>query len=328
MRRRTGSRFFLAAVLFLFLAAASADGLTAYAPSGHFLLRHDGYKPYSAKLTAEFAEEELRRVAEMLDYDISHARPFKLTVYTNHYDFMESAASSGFDRYTVGLAKSGDQSVSVDASGSIVSVREVLSHEITHAILFRKHENRDLFPLWFHEGLAKYISEGEGGIVRDKHTVAENDGEILSLTTLRNRFPQKKINLAYAESAFAVRKMIDEGAKRGVTVGEIVNTAAKESDFDAGCEAATGMNQEKFEDNFTGAFAKEYASLSVDNMAATAIGIVMAVLLIAAFIVRMKAKKRAVMLWEAEDFINNEYPGVGLCTDPPKYERFRIDGRY
>ncbi len=187
----------------LFAVPVSATVLTATMKAPHFDVRYDPQSPILAQTTVDTAEDELVRISKALGYRIEPDRPIPLWIYRRHQSFVEEG---GLDNdLTVGTARSGDERVSIDASGAFVTMKQVLAHELTHAVIFRilGDHAREL-PLWANEGLAKYESEEYPGSDNNLLANAASDGTLIPLAYLKTTFPRDRSDLAYAESASAV----------------------------------------------------------------------------------------------------------------------------
>ena len=293
---------FAVVLISLLPAAASvrADSLNAELHTHHFIVRYDSSGRGLADVTAEMAEDQLLRVSKSLGYDLEQSRPFSLCVYSTHYAFLQ-AGGSRLGEFTVGMARSSDQSISVDASSSFVSVREVLAHEITHAIVFRELGNvASEAPLWFHEGLAKYESEKYDDADRQLLANAAANSGFIPLSRLESSFPDDATALAYAESASAVRLLVK---LHGKSAPHRVLEALKDTgSFDEAMRRVSGENADDFADTWMREMSHRYGLLKISQVVSAVIGIIMAILAIVAFFVRRKQKMEAIKRWEAEEF--------------------------
>lgn len=278
---------------------ADDSGLTSVMRAGSFIVHYDPTDPFLARLAAETASDELARIADELGYAVEPDRPFELYVYRSHRDFIE-AGGLATRKYTVGIASSLDQSIAVDASGAFVVLREVLAHEITHAVTFRvlgEHASR--LPLWFTEGIAKHYSEAP--VEADDRLVAEAAavGVLMPLWTMEEDFPEKRESLAYAQSASAIRYMIDRfGASSPRTV---LTRLARGRSFDQAMVEATGLTSRRFADDWYARISERYRILRFVRIGGALVGVAMALLAVVAFAARRRRMREAARMWEEEE---------------------------
>ncbi len=141
-----------------------------YVQSKHF----DIYFTEEGKVTAEFtahaAEEALADLEKRLDYKINNR--IALIVYDSHNDFQETNTTDSYLSQGVGgFTEPFKNRVVFPFEGSYEKFRHVIHHELVHAVM------RDMLyggtvqniiakgislqlPLWYHEGMAEYLSSG------------------------------------------------------------------------------------------------------------------------------------------------------------------------
>jgi len=279
---------------------ASAKPLAPVMRTSHFVVHYDSGDPFLVKLMAEAAEDELSRVSRDLGMRSDPKRPFSLYVYSTHMGFIR-AGGLETRKFTVGTARSGSEAISVDASGAFALPQQVLAHEITHAVIFRILGARvHALPLWMNEGLAEYESGGKPA--RDElETVAEAaaSGTLIRLEHLSRQFPEKRTALAYAQSASAVRYMIREHGKHSPKV--LLSELAATGSFDRAMLMATGRTASRFEQDWLAESTREYWALRATRIGAAVLSVIMAILTIAAFLARRRAKIEAARRWEEEE---------------------------
>ena len=199
-----------------------------------------------------------------------------------------------------------DQGISVDASGAFVSTRRVLAHEITHAVMFRilgQYATR--LPLWAHEGTAKY--ESEKYTDTDKALIGEAaaNGTLIPLRDLQERFPKDRSGLAYAESASAIRFLLETYGED--SLGKLFEELAQTGSFESAMIGATGMNPDEFADAWLENVAEHYRMVRLVKIAAGIGGGVMSLLVVIAFFVRRRQKTKAAQRWEAEEWKTDDF---------------------
>ena len=255
---------------------------------------------YLAKLMADTALEELKRVAKDLDYDIKNKEPIPLYVYSNHRDFLNN---SGFatKTFVVGSTLSRTQSISVDASGVFAMPEEILAHEIAHAIIFRIIDPYfSSLPLWANEGIANYeandIASGNGSLITD----AAASDTLLPLADIQTAFPEKSTPLAYAQSELLVERIIKLYGKKAPA--RILHDLAEHGSFDDSMRKITDKTEKQFFYSWQNAINKKYSAAKIFKNILSVISLIMVVLVIIAFFVRQRQKMEAIRRWDQEDY--------------------------
>lgn len=299
----------IAAVLLCLQSAAGAapdpgmaarQSLSATMRTRHFIVHYDPADPYLAKLMADSASEQLLRISRNLGAPIDTSRPFTLLVYPTHIGFIRGGGLEG-SKFTVGTAEGGSETISVDASGAFAPAEDVLAHEITHAVLFRAlgPHIREL-PLWLNEGIAQRESEPMSLNQRELLAEAAAEGTLIPLPRLSKHFPKDRIALAYAESASAVDYMVREHGPRSVRI--LISELADTNSFDKAMLAATGKTGDRFTGDWYAHITSRYWGVKLSRIATGVVSALMALLVIAAFLVRRKQKIDAARRWEQEQF--------------------------
>ncbi|MEN6356261.1 MAG: peptidase MA family metallohydrolase [Armatimonadota bacterium] len=264
-----------------------------------FTVHYDPADPYLPQLMSETARIALIRISHDLGYEPEKNRPFVLNIYPTHNSFIEAGGLKD-SKFTVGTASSREV-ISVDASGVFASPTDTINHEITHMVIFRiLCRNVSRFPLWANEGLAQYESEEFPDADNTLVANAAADGALIPLSYFVDRFPKDKSDLAYAESASAIRFMVKKHGKSSpkTMLRELTLTGS----FDKAMLKATGQTANTFTDSWEAHVTKRYYALKLTRIAMGVIPVVMAILAIIAFFVRRKQKIEAARQWEQEEF--------------------------
>ena len=289
----------LTLVLSFSSATIAATVLTAMIKTPYFTVFYDPADPYLAESAAEAASDEFQRISKSLGYHIEPNRPMPLMVYRTHHTFTREGGHK--DRYTVGTARSGDERISVDASGAFVAMKTVMAHEITHAVIFRILGNQaGALPLWVNEGLAKYESEPYPDPDNERVAEAASESTLIPLSNLRTSFPDKRVDLAYSQSASAVRFMVKEYGESAPK--KLLAELAKSGSFDKALLKATGKTEDQFIDEWVGSISKRYRLLRMWKIASAFGGAIMSILVIVAFVIRRRRMAQAAREWEWEEF--------------------------
>lgn len=280
-------------------AAKARAQLTATMRTEHFTVHYDPKDPYLAKLMAGIADKALRRISRDLGYQIESNRPFPLYVFPSHLGFIQAGGLEE-SRFTVGTTSSVGETIAVDASGVFAPADQVLAHEITHAVIFRLlGPNAHVLPLWMNEGIAKYESQETSE--RDDVVSAEAaaHGELMPLSRLESSFPESRTDLAYAQSASAVRFMIENHGKDSLKI--LLKELRDTGSFDKAMLTATGRTSAQFIDDWMAEIDRQYFVLRRTRIAAGVGSVVMAALAVIAFLVRRRKMAEAARLWEEEE---------------------------
>ena len=120
---------------------------------------------------------------------------------------------------------------------------EVLSHELTHAIVATVAGSEA--PAWLHEGLAGVMEQSGPA---DELAYLARRPERVPLSALSDSFskiPPEAVGLAYAESAYAVKRLID---LRGVaSVVELLRALRGGVPFENAFQAQSGLRFQDFD---------------------------------------------------------------------------------
>lgn len=265
----------------------------------YFIVHYEPADKYLPQMISESAQAALTRISRNLGYKPEKYRPFTLNIYRTHHSFIEAGGLEN-SLFTVGTASS-TEIISVDTSGVFAPATETLAHEITHAVIFRLLGPKvTRLPLWANEGIAKYESEqysdSDDSIVAD----AASGGSLIPLKHLAATFPKDKMSLAYAQSASAIRYMAKKHGKKSLRI--MLSELAHTGSFDKAMQKATGRTGGQFESDWSAYVSRHYYGLKITRVATGAISVIMAILVIIAFLVRRKQKREAARQWEMEEW--------------------------
>ena len=125
-----------------------------------------------------------------------------------------------------------DGIIRVPMRGALDNPREldrVLAHEYTHALV--QSLARRNVPMWLHEGLAAALEADDLGWARER---VQREGHSVPLSTLQlpfRRMSEEQAQLAYASSALAARRLLDEAG--GVAVANLLRDLGQGREFSA-----------------------------------------------------------------------------------------------
>ncbi len=139
-----------------------------YIQTKHF----DIYFTEEGKTNTEFAaataEDALAKIEERFNYQINNR--ISLIIYNSHNEFQETNTTDGYlGQGTGGFTEPFKNRVVFPFEGDYKKFRHVISHELVHAVMrdmlyggtIQNIVSRGItlqLPLWFHEGMAEYIS--------------------------------------------------------------------------------------------------------------------------------------------------------------------------
>ena len=125
-----------------------------------------------------------------------------------------------------------DGIIRIPMRGALDNPRElerVLSHEYTHALI-RQLSSRPV-PVWLNEGLAAALETDDVGWA---HAVLRRAGKAIPLDSLRRPFgglTDEQASLAYATSALAAQRLLEEAG--GLAVANLLRDVGQGREFSA-----------------------------------------------------------------------------------------------
>lgn len=206
---------------------------------------YKGDAAFGAK-ALQLGEDEVRETSKLLG--VKETKPVDFFVYANVDDFYgalgpgahENVAGTAYAyiRTLLGLIPPGQ------IDDSLVAVR--IPHEFVHLVFDTAASNPyHAAPRWLNEGLAVYQSEGYGASDRGQVEAAARDGTLIPLDGLTGQFPNgQDFFLAYAESASAVKYMIDSHGSDALVT--LIRSYADGRTDDEAFSAALGQDMTEF----------------------------------------------------------------------------------
>jgi hypothetical protein len=221
------------------LAAASNAQGTMYQRNGaHFAVMFEGPADEAVAFRAvELLEAAYYRIGSALN--VYPTEPVTVVLYTREQ-------FRNVTRLPEWVAGAYDGRIHVPIKGADTSPQqldEVLAHEFAHALVASLGGRQ--VPTWLNEGLASVM---EPGGARTEIEALARVPTRLPLAALQRGFAQLPVDdipLAYAQSALAVRKLIDlRGASAVVSLLRAVGNGGA---FEAAFQQSAGMRLEDFE---------------------------------------------------------------------------------
>lgn len=155
-----------------------------------------------------------------LEYDTAEIAPMRIWVYANNRDFSRALRQNseswigGFS-----LPQAGVIGVPI-APGDDFSVDRIISHEVSHHVLYQATQNPFMYPpTWLDEGLAVIAQRAGNGNDLQIALGALDEGTLPTLRTLSSSFPSDPAaaNRSYATSHMAVQYIIDTWGLDAIT---------------------------------------------------------------------------------------------------------------
>jgi hypothetical protein len=232
--------------------AKTASSTLTWIDESYDWLRFDSedVSVYAYDNELEFDKYILRIAQESVDkykaaYDVAEITPVRIWVYANARDFAQTLRQNseswigGFS-----LPEAGVIAVPIE-TGDDYSVQRVISHEISHHVLYRATKNPFSYPpTWFDEGLA--VVGQLAGNQNDLEIVlgAMEEGALPTLRTLSSSFPTDPAatNRSYATSHIAVEFIIERWGQQGIQ--DIIHGLRSSNTPDQALELALGVDTE------------------------------------------------------------------------------------
>ena len=195
------------------------------AVSAHFTVSFEG--PAEAALAAE-ALEVLDRAYWRIGLLLGGAypnEPVPVVLYTGE-QFRDITRSPTW------AAAAYDGTIRVPMRGALDNPKElerVLSHELTHALI-RSLASRGV-PAWLNEGLATALESGELGWAEQQVQRQSKPVPLRALQSSFGRLTGDQAQLAYATSALAARRLIEEAG--GFAIANLLRDLGAGVDFEA-----------------------------------------------------------------------------------------------
>ena len=190
----------------------------------HFTVSFEG--PAEASLAAQALDSLDRaywRIGPLLG--VFPSDPIPVVLYTGE-QFRDITRSPSW------AAGAFDGTIRVPMRGALDKSAEldrVLAHEFTHALV-RTLAARNV-PTWLNEGLATALESGDSDWAQQQVSKAGHALPLRALQSGFGRFTGEQAELAYATSALAVRRLLDEAG--GFAIANLLRDLGDGADFNA-----------------------------------------------------------------------------------------------
>jgi hypothetical protein len=205
----------------------------------------ESFDAYILKVAQESADKY------KAEYDIGDIRPMRIWVYASGSDFSKTLRQNS-ESWIGGFSipEAGVIAVPIE-DGDDYSVDRVISHEVSHHVLYQAAENPFVYPpTWLDEGLA--VVGQLAGNQSDLEIVlgASEEGTLPTLRTLASSFPTDPAaaNRSYATSHIAVQYIIDTWGADAITA--IIQQFRASATADQALTAVLGVDTEGLDAQF------------------------------------------------------------------------------
>jgi len=302
-----GTRLRAITVVLLCLAVPSAglafpsDNVHIFADEGEVAL-------------ADRAAAIIRTASQTLAAELGMPPPEEITlvVVRGHAAF-ERECGNSMPEWSIAAALPDRDALVVDAAqvspATPADLRVTLMHEMVHLFLFRiERERAGRLPLWFHEGLAQYLSgQPLFPAGREAFLLAASTGRLIPFDSLDREFPTApdEARLAYLQSEAFVSHVAQRTGK--AAFARLLQFYRQGGSFDDAFAAAFGSTRAEMESKWSRGLRRALPSWRF-LAHPSAVLVLMALLTIAAFAVVAHRAKRQEKLWEREEADTTDSP--------------------
>jgi hypothetical protein len=292
----------LIAICLLLVIVGGSFGATITTPS--FTIVYAAKDQADARLVARYAEDWLSKASRDLgDQGAISEQRVPIHVFSARKDFLKG---TGTDRKTfvVGRAWSAghSQKIEVDASGTFSRLETIVAHEVTHVVVARILGTQVAsLPLWANEGIAR-IESGEAG-QDDAEAIGEaiSTANFIPLDQIGDSFPKNnaRASLAYAEGTSFMEFIREKGGPD--TLKKLLSQVAIMGDFQQTASELTGTPFKQLQGEWLKSVTKSYQSGWLPRALPWSLGVMMALLCIAAYKAILRKKRWNAAKWLIED---------------------------
>jgi Tol biopolymer transport system component len=231
-----------------------------YIQSDNFDIYYYGNGYSLAKYAASTLENAYQEVRRQLKHTLTKKIP--VIIYACPKDFQQTNVTYEIIEEGIGgFTESFKTRVVVPFDGSYEDFRHVLHHELTHAVMFNKLygdlvgallTRQYLFqvPLWFSEGFAEYSSRHGWDLEADMIMRDATINGYLVPLDLAGGY------LVYKEGQSALVYIVKKYGEDKIT--EILSQGKRKLNFNSAVEAALGLTEKQFSEEWMKSLKKEY----------------------------------------------------------------------
>jgi len=244
------------------------------------------------------------RIAD--DLGLSFNRSVRIRLARGREEFVE-ACGSAMPPWAMAAALPQQDAIIVNAAleapATANDLHLVVAHETVHLALARIEGGRpDRLPLWFHEGLATWLSEQRhvrSGV--NTFHLAAAQGELIPFDQLERAFPElaSRASLAYLQSEAFISHLVGAHSRESLTW--IIYAYRDGQPFDKAFEQALGVSRRAVEKKWAASLRKRFSWLRLLWELTTLFGVLAVVTIVVYAIVRFRsAKQRRAWLEEEQ----------------------------
>lgn len=268
--------------------------------TSHFVVYYTAAREETALRVADICEEWHAKLRRKMEYNPGGGIPVYL--YPNRRAFADATGMDPADP-VVGIAHTRTRKIRIDASGLFTDVDKVVPHELVHVFMsVQVRHNRTRIPLWFSEGLAKYLADD--WTASDAETLADAaaKGKLLSLSEITFVFPAERYDraVAYAQSYSFLKYIADQRSPAIIPV--LLEALQRGETFESAFQFSVGATPKEYEEEWRQYLWEEYSLARWSKLFSGLASAVMAVLAILAFRARLIRKRLLAKEMESEGF--------------------------
>lgn len=197
------------------------------------------------------------------------------------------------------------------------TLTETLRHELCHLVLHEAERGFEQgLPLWFHEGVATYLSGARHFQDGRPFILAAAQGALIPLRRLRSGFPRRRdaARLAYLQSEDFIAFVVGEHSRSSLRWW--LDAYRRTGDFEAAAREALGESLASLEHRWRERYRARFPWLRILWEATTLFGaLAMATVLV--YLVRRARARRIRLEWEREDWrLGRPLDDAGDWGDP------------
>jgi len=277
--------------------------------TGAVVIRHHRADLRQAHQAAQATEEALQQMRDVLGVAV---RPPVEIVLARGGEELRHWAGGAVPEWALGIART---SMEDGASRLVIDLPRTadmdlandllltLRHELCHVALAQvEREAQAKLPVWFHEGVAIWLSGFRLGIDRRPFLDAAGAGRLIPLADLRAGFPQKfrDAELAYLQAEDFVTFLVRRGGPD--TLRRLLAAFRREHDFDAAVLETFAVPLKHLEAEWAAGHRARHPFLATLWRHTSLFGVLALATIAVYLLVRWRARRR-LRQWEEEDQI-------------------------
>lgn len=291
------------ATLFLMGGASAHAGEMLELSSGRVEAEYHAGDAGLARRSAAAVEFACERIAA--DLGVRFEGPVRVSVVRGQEEF-DRACAREMPAWALAAALPGRGRIVVNAVGVTPATGNDLNltifHETVHLALSTLERGRaESLPLWFHEGVATWLSgQSHVRVDRSAFALAANQGALIPLDRLTRAFPQGReaASLAYQQSAAFVAHLAETRSPESLRW--ILDRYREGESFEAAFRTALGMSRSEAETRWRESYRRRFPWLRTLWQITSLMG-VMAIATVLTYVIVRRRARRQHRAWEREE---------------------------